>query len=80
MTECRTYTVPALTEGEAGTGYYDTYILDIQYFGMYYMPQFYFPVMYCTGVPTERKFVIDAETRTYTIPAESRTYTVPCTT
>ena len=66
-TEDRTLAVDGLTEGTDGQGWQDDYILSAQYFGMYYMPALYFPVLYCTGAPSERTLVIEAEDRTWVI-------------
>ena len=74
--EDRTLVIEGLTEGTDGQGWQDDYILSAQYFGMYYMPALYFPVLYCTGAPSERTLVIEAEDRTLTIEAEDRTLVI----
>ena len=74
--ESRTYTVETLTEGPDGTGWKDNYILNRAYFGYYYFPLYYFPVVFATGAPAQRKFTVEAETRTKTVAAETRTLTI----
>jgi len=74
--ESRTYTVDTTSGGVAGTGWHDDYILTRQYFGAYYMPLYYFPVLYATGAPTQRKYTVEAESRTKAIAAENRTLAI----
>ena len=74
MTECRTFTIPELSSSVTlpvdrywGGGYW----------GLYYWPSYWgSPASTIYGVPDERTYVIDDETRSITIPAESRTFTV----